>query len=106
VPEALSGAQESFLHIDDPALLLETWKPAEDGNGTILRFLDLGGATRNVTVQMPIIRLNEAWQTDAVERDQKRLSPVANEGFQFTIHAHEILTVRVRAAGTAQEPGK
>ena len=41
-PRHLDGKQESLLQVEDSNLLLDTWKPAEDGNGTILRFLDLG----------------------------------------------------------------
>jgi len=91
----LNGKQDSFLEIGDPDLLLETWKPAEDGKGTILRFLDLGGATRTVRVHTPLVRLEQAWRTDAVERNRQPLSLLGTQGFQFTIHPHEIVTVRV-----------
>jgi alpha-mannosidase len=43
LPRPLNGNEASFLTIDDPDLLLDTWKPPEDGKGTILRFIDLGG---------------------------------------------------------------
>ena len=94
-PGPLNGAQASFLTVDDPALVLDTWKPAEDGKGTILRFLDLGGATRTVTVQTPLLQLRQAWRTDAVERNQKPLSLLGSKGFKFIIHPHEIVTVRL-----------
>jgi hypothetical protein len=42
LPRPLNGNEASLLAIDDPDLLLDTWKPTEDGNGTILRFIDLG----------------------------------------------------------------
>ena len=95
VPRPLNGKQDGFLNIDDPDLLLEAWKPSEDGNGTILRFLDLRGETRTVTVQTSLLKLNQAWQTDAVERNQKPLSLQGTQGFQFTIHPYEIVTVRI-----------
>jgi alpha-mannosidase len=94
-PRPLDGKQGSFLDVQDPNLLLETWKPAEDGNGTILRFLDFGGTTRAVTVQCPLLQIDGAWQTDAVERNGKQLSLAGSGGFQFTIHPHEILTIRL-----------
>jgi len=81
--------------MDDPDLLLETWKPAEDGNGTILRFLDLGGATRTVSVTTPLLHLEKAWQTNAVERDQNVLPLSGSQGFQFTVHPHELVTIRL-----------
>jgi alpha-mannosidase len=95
VPRPLNGKQDGFLNINDPDLLLEAWKPSEDSNGTILRFLDLRGETRIVTVQTSLLKLNQAWQTDAVERNQKPLSLQGTQGFQFTIHPYEIVTVRI-----------
>lgn len=94
-PRPLNGKQDSFLNMDDPDLLLETWKPAEDGNGTILRFLDLGGATRTVSVTTPLLHLEKAWQTNAVERDQNVLPLSGSQGFQFTVHPHELVTIRL-----------
>jgi alpha-mannosidase len=94
-PRPLDGKQGSFLDVQDPSLLLETWKTAEDGNGTILRFLDFGGTSRTVAVQTPLLQIDEVWQTDAVERNGKRLSPADGGGFQFTIHPHEIVTIRL-----------
>ena len=104
LPRPLSGEQDSFLDVKDPNLLLDTWKPAEDGNGTILRFLDLGGTTRTITVKTPLLQLQRAWQTDAVERNQKPLSLVGTNGFAFTLHPHEIVTARIM--GTDQQRNK
>jgi alpha-mannosidase len=94
------GRQTSFAQIDDPNLLLETWKPAEDQNGTILRFLDLGGQTRSVGIRLPVFRLTSVWQTDAVERDQDQLPIKDGHEFSVTIHPHEIVTVRIATDGT------
>ena len=87
--------QGSFLEITDPNVLLETWKPAEDGNGTILRFLDFGGTERTVSVRIPWLRLDHVWKTDAVERGQEALSMTEDGQFHFTIHPHEIVTMRI-----------
>ena len=93
--QTLDGKQQSFLDISDPGVLLETWKPAEDENGTILRFLDFGGTERTVTVRIPCLHLDHVWQTDAVERGQTPLSVVGGNQFHFTLHPHEIVTVRL-----------
>ncbi len=96
-PLLLDGRQDSFAQVEDDNVLLDTWKPAEDQNGTILRFLDLGGQTRSVAVRLPIFRLKNVWQTDAVERNQNQV-PIKNEHeFSITIHPHEIVTVRIVA---------
>jgi len=101
-PGPLNGNQASFLKVDDPALVLDTWKPAEDGHGTILRFIDLGGAARTVTVETPLFDLQQAFQTDAVERNQTPLSLSGTHGFQITVHPHEIVTVRIVARNAMQ----
>jgi alpha-mannosidase len=102
--EPLDGKQGSFINVEDPDLLLETWKAAEDGRGTILRFLDLGGAERTVTVQTPLLCLSGAWKTDAVERDQTALPLVQDKGFTFVVHPHEIVTVRVTGTSAIDFP--
>lgn len=94
----LDAHAHSFAAIDDPTVLLETWKPAEDGNGTVLRFLDLGGEERKVAVGMPCMNLDHVWQTDAVERGRTPIS-VGGGRFSFTIHPHEIVTLRVTGNG-------
>ncbi len=103
-PPPLDGKQDSFLTAQDPDLLFETWKPAEDGHGTILRFLDLGGVTRTVTVQTPLLHLSQVLQTDAVERDKNPLPLLGTQGFQLTIHPHEIVTVRIIGKDTTPAP--
>lgn len=95
-PAAGSGSQQGrYLIVDDPALLVEDWKPAEDGNGTILRFLDLGGLVRQVEVHVPSADLASATETDAVERDLQPLELADPHSFTFTIHPHQIATVRI-----------
>ena len=96
-PHSLDGVQASFAQIADPAVLLETWKPAEDGEGTILRLLDLGGATRSVAIRLPTLPILGAWQTDAVERNQKRLPVEGGHELAVTVHPHEIVTIRIEA---------
>jgi hypothetical protein len=99
-PGPLDGRQASFLHVNDPSLVLTAWKPAEDGRGTILRFLDIGGTTRTVSIETPLLPLQQAWRTDSVERDRSQLSLAGPRQFQFTVHPHEIVTVRLIAAAT------
>ena len=97
VDSPLNAKEASFLQMDDPDLLLDTWKPAEDGKGTILRFLDLGGRARTVTVTMPLFTLQRVIETDAVERNQKPLPVSSPHSFELAVKPHQILTVRVIA---------
>jgi alpha-mannosidase len=101
----LSAMALSFLQVDDPDLLLQTWKPAEAGTGTIFRFVDLGGIERKVHIRTPLLRVQEAWKTDAVERDLLRLEPSATDEIELTIHPHEIATIRLEGQHIPQTQG-
>jgi hypothetical protein len=95
LPRPLNGNQGSFLSIDDPDLLLDTWKPAEDGNGTILRLIDLGGPSRTVTINVPLLSIGKISTTDAVERDQKSIVPDTPHIFKIGVQSHQIMTIRL-----------
>lgn len=97
-PQPLSGQTGTFLETDDSSLVVTAWKTAEDGDGTILRFLDLGGAARTVAVKVPLLRLSGVQLTDAVERDLSPLVREGEHGFSFPIKPREIVTVRLRGA--------
>jgi hypothetical protein len=98
LPRPLNGNQGSFLSIDDPDLLLDTWKPAEDGNGTILRLIDLGGQPRTVTIDVPLLSIGKISSTDAVERDQKPIVPDSPHTFRVGVQPHQIITIRLIAS--------
>ena len=93
--QPLGRTEDSFLTVHDPYILLETWKTAEDGNGTILRFLDLGGPERMVRVCLPKVNIKEVIQTDSVERDQGKLTIEGKHDFTFPVRRNGIVTVRV-----------
>ena len=99
----LNGKQGKFLDVDDPNVVVEAWKPAEDGKGTILRLLDLGSSERVVTVRIPLLNLSSAVETDAVERDQHALPLEGIHGFSVAVHPHEIVTVRMLATDATAE---
>jgi alpha-mannosidase len=103
LPRPLNGKQGSFLTIDDPNVILGTWKPAEDGDGTILRLIDLGGLSRTVSISSPLLALQKAFETDAVERNQKPLE-VHTDGVQVEIHPHEIVTIRLSGSSLLHPP--
>lgn len=107
VNSPINAEAQGFLETGDPDLLLDTWKPAENGRGTILRFLDLGGAGRTVTGSMPLFTLQSAIQTDAVERDQAPLPLTSPHALQLAVKPHQIVPVRVLTSadsGTTMSP--
>jgi alpha-mannosidase len=94
-PRRSSAQQESFLNVDQPGVALVTWKNAENGNGTILRFLEIAGKESDVNVQLPLLNVKAAWASDALERSQKQLA-TSPHGFQFPVKPFQIVTVRVQ----------
>jgi hypothetical protein len=93
--EPLPGSKFSFLSVNDPDVLVDTWKPAEDGHGTILRLIDLGGVTRTFFIETPLIGLSKVVRTDAVERDDAPIQTDNLHTFRVEIHPPQILTLRL-----------
>jgi alpha-mannosidase len=105
-PRPLDGLRGSFLSVDDPDLLLDTWKSAEDGNGTILRLIDLGGTLRTATITLPLLAIDKVVATDAVERDGKPIVPEDLHTFSVAIRPHAIVTVRIVGKPSLHAPAE
>jgi alpha-mannosidase len=93
-PRPLSPASGSFLQVDQPNVVLVTWKWAEDEKGTILRLLEVGGRTNTVHITIPHLNIDSAWGCNAMESNQESL-PVSAGGFSLAVKPFQILTVRV-----------
>ena len=100
-PRPLDAAQGSFVQVDQPNVVLVTWKMAEDGDGTVLRFLEVGGQANTVEVQTPRLDVKSAWSSDALERKQAALETSAH-GFRFSVKPFQIVTVRLEGAGNVK----
>lgn len=97
-PRPLEGAQGSFVQVDKPNVALVTWKIAEDGDGTVLRFLQVGGEASTVDVQIPRVDVRSAWASDALERKESALETSAHS-FRFSVKPYQIVTVRLDGSG-------
>ncbi len=91
----LEAARGSFLTVDQPNVVLVTWKLAEDGQGSVLRFLEVAGQAGSVNVKLPLLNLQTAWRCNAVEDNQQSLS-VSPHALQFSVTPHQIVTIRVQ----------
>ena len=98
-PRPLAAAQGSFLNVDQPGVVLVTWKKAEDGEGTVLRFLEVAGKPAEVNIETPLLEVKSAWMADALERKQGPLATSAH-GFRFSAKPFQIVTVRVEGAAS------
>jgi alpha-mannosidase len=100
-PRPLDGGQNSFLQLDQPNVVLVAWKGAEDGDGTVLRFLEVGGQANTVEVQTPLRGVKSAWSSDALERKQMALE-TSPHGFRFSVKPFQIVTVRLEGTGNVK----
>jgi hypothetical protein len=97
VKRELPAAKMSFLQISTPSVLLSTWKLAEDGNGSVLRFIELGGSRGRVSVSSPLLQSPDAQSCNGMEDCGQALQSTGN-GFSFDVGPRQIITTRVRSA--------
>jgi alpha-mannosidase len=97
----LASDHNSFLQVNHPDVVLVTWKVAEDGAGTVLRFLETAGKESTVEVQAPLLAVTSAWMSDALERKQGALS-VSPHGFSFSVKPYQIVTIRLEASANVK----
>jgi len=95
-PELLEPISTSFLQVKGPRVVVENWKAAEDGNGSVLRLLETSGTENRAVLQFPLFHLQRAWLTTAMEDDLKDV-PVDDSSLEVTLKPHEIATVRILA---------
>jgi hypothetical protein len=93
-PRPLDPVQASFLKIDNPGVVLLTWKRAEDEKGTIMRFVETNGQSGTVKLSSPILNVDRAWLCTSVEENRQPLT-VSGGGFSFNVKPFEIVTVRL-----------
>jgi alpha-mannosidase len=94
----LPAAVMSFLQVSNPAVLLSTWKGAEDGKGSIIRFIELAGSRANVSVSSPLLKSVSAQSCNAVEECGQSL-PYGANGLNLEVRPSQIFTMRVRPDG-------
>jgi hypothetical protein len=84
----------SFLKIDNPSVLLTTWKLAEDGDGSILRLQETSGHEASVTVSSPFLTFANAWVNSLLEEKRFELS-VRDGAISTRLEPFEVQTIRV-----------
>jgi hypothetical protein len=98
--KTLPAAQSSFLTVDNPSVLLSAWKQAEDGAGTVMRFIELGGVRGGVAVRSPLLNNSAAVACNAVEECDRPV-PGDSRGLAFEIGPREIYTLWVNGVREA-----
>jgi hypothetical protein len=72
-------AKDAALSVADRGVLVVGAKPADDGEGAIVKLLDVLGTTRGVAVRPAAVRFREARRTNLVEMNGEAI-PVAQDG--------------------------
>ncbi len=99
---ALEAAWLQFAHADhvrlftsdDPAVLAVACKPAQDGDGVIVRVRECDGERRRVRLRCGA-RMTRALSVDALERAIGRDVAIEGESLLFDLPAYELRSFRV-----------
>src|SRR5947209_16815984 len=76
--KTLPAARSSFLDVDNPSVLLSAWKQSEDGEGSVMRFIELGGARAAVKVGGPLLNGASGEVCNAVEECERAVATGAD----------------------------
>jgi hypothetical protein len=98
----LPASRMSFLETGNSSVLLSAWKHAEEGEGTVLRFIELGGGAgeRRVEVSSPLFGAFLKSVCNAVEDcDGAQSAAGSSGGFNFNPSPRQILTFKLTPVG-------
>ena len=87
--------RSSFCRLDKPNVFLTTIKRAEDGNDVIVRLIETEGKQTTVTLTVPHVGIENAWQTNLVEENQAELA-CTEHSVATSIRAFGIETLRLQ----------
>jgi len=92
----LNGTGQSFFRVDQPHVILQSVKEAEDGQGIILRLREIGGKNTEVRVKSPLFAPGKfsAVLTDMGETNEKPAA-VSGDEIVVPVRAWSIQTVRI-----------
>lgn len=88
---------ESFVQVDQPNIVIETVKKAEDGHGFIIRLYESQRKRGELTLKTNF-PLAEAWRANILEENQERLKIESRRVF-YAIKPYQILTLRLIPQG-------
>jgi alpha-mannosidase len=90
-----AGGGGAFASVDDPALVLDSIKRAEDSDALILRLYEAHGGRGTARLRLGV-PCSRAWETDLLEDELEEL-PVRDGAVELAYRPWQILTVAVRS---------
>ena len=96
-PGNLPSTAASFFSVDLPGAWLYTIKGADDGNGTVLRLIDLSGGASTARITSGTFTITSA---SRLEADEEAGTPLSLDGNAVVVplEAYETATVRLTAS--------
>jgi alpha-mannosidase len=91
---APAGGTPSFASIDDPNVVLDTIKYAEDDDSLVLRLYEAHGARGTATLRLAV-PFESATLANALEDEGEALE-LADGAIQIAYRPHQVVTVKVR----------
>jgi alpha-mannosidase len=89
--------QFSLAHVDEPGVLVETAKWAEDEDALVLRLYEADGGARPATLALGMAAQGVD-QVNLLERSPRPVGPVEDGSVRLDLRAHEVKTLRVQVA--------
>ncbi|MEA3334317.1 MAG: alpha-mannosidase [Chloroflexota bacterium] len=87
------SSHPSFVSVDQPNVVVETIKRAEDGNGLIVRLYE-SQRRRGLVTLTAAFEVAEAWHANLLEENETELEASGNQ-VTLSIKPYEIVTVRL-----------
>jgi alpha-mannosidase len=93
----MASASFSFLEVDDPRVIVEAVKLAEDSTKTVVRLYEAAGAPRRTRLRTAC-RLRGAWECDMLERQPRELARI-DRALELEFRPFEIKTLLLDLEG-------
>jgi len=91
---SLPDTAASLLSLSGEGVEMEALKPAEDGNGYIVRLLETAGRAAAVRLASGLLEIDRAWLCNAVEENQREIG-AKKDGLEITVQPHSVQTLRL-----------
>lgn len=95
VIHATAEKEKKLLDVAGDGIVTQYVKPAENGDGVVVRLQNVKDEPSQVFIKMPDYAINKAYITNILEENTNELE-VVNGGLSWTICARQWITIRIR----------
>lgn len=88
------GSEKSFITVDNGDIIIDAVKPAQDGNGIIIRMYESARTHTKVNVKFNFGEVKKVIETNLMEVDETEI-PTSDNAFSFNITPHQVRTFRI-----------